>query len=208
MFWLGLAHWCDARFGFTRNTQLSIERAERLVHRLESSPEGQSMANSLAASIHLFKGEHESAIRAARTAIEFAHGAGDRVTLGQSLMYAGEPAEAIKEIASAMRSNPHHGSWFLYYLSLAYFWNGDLERAVEVSSDYLGREPDEPFGYAGLAAIYAMAGRSKKAQQTVVNLLEKFPVFRITDYARAQHYKDPKQPQQVIQALREAGLPD
>ncbi len=206
--WLGWTYWYDARFGYTRNTQSSLELAERQVAKLKSSEHGQSIVGTLQGSIHLIKGEHEEAVRAARLAVEFPHGPGDRVHLGIILMYAGQPAEAIKEIGSAIRLNPHHPSWFLYPLALAYLWHGEMERAIKVGNVYLGRAPDDPFAYASLAVIFAMAGRNEEAKQTVTNLLTISPTFRVKDYARAQHYKDPKPLEQVIQALREAGLPE
>lgn len=123
-------------------------------------------------------------------------------------MFAGRPAEAIEEIASSIRLIPHHPNWILYPLALAYFWHGDLEKAINVCTDYVGKEPGDAFGQASLAVTLSTAGRSDDAKKIVTNLTLKFPTFSVQEYARPQRYKNRKHIEQLTQALRELGLPE
>lgn len=140
--------------------------------------------------------------------MNFAPGSGDRAQLGMILVYAGEPAEAINELNTAIRLSPYHPSWYLIILALAHFWSGNWSKAIEIGECYLKREQNHPFGYAHLAVIYATAGRDAEAKRSVENLLERFPTFRLREYASAQHYKDSRRKEHALQSLREAGLPE
>ena len=166
------------------------------------------MGGTLVASIHLLKGEIEKAVQAAKLAMTFAPGSGDRAQLGLILVYAGEPAEAIKELNTAIRLSPYHPRWYLSFLALAHLWNGNWSKAIEIGERFLKRAPNSPFGHAHLAVIYAIAGRDAEAKRTVASLLERFPAFRLREYAAAQHYKDSRRKEHVVQSLREAGLPE
>ena len=205
---IGWTHWIDARYAQSADPQLSLELAERQVKAIRANEKGQNMGGTLIASFHLLTGEFEKAVQAAKLAMNFAHGSGDRAQLGMILVYAGEPAEAINELNTAKRLSPYHPSWYLMYLALAHLWNGDLSRAIEIGERYVKRAPNNQFGYAHLAVIYATAGHDAEAKRTVENLLERFPVFRLRDYANTQHYKDPRCNEQVLQCLRDAGLPE
>ncbi len=59
-----------------------------------------------------------------------------------------------------------------------------------------------------LAAAYAAAGNDREARTTLAAFLEKRPYYTVKHYAEGEFYHDPGHLKWVLDALREAGLPE
>ena len=70
------------------------------------------------------------------------------------------------------------------------------------------QEPDDPFAYAMMATILAFRQRAKEAAQMIGQLRERWPDFGMTEMHMSQRYREQAKLEKVLNALREAGLPD
>ena len=85
---------------------------------------------------------------------------------------------------------------------------GDHVRAVELAEEYIRRVPDDLYGDLLLTMAYQFAGEPAKSEATIGRLLERFPHYRIRDYAAHEPFRDQSVLDQTLQILRTSGLPD
>jgi adenylate cyclase len=125
--------------------------------------------------------------------------------LGTWMGYAGQWQKAKEWVSKSMQLNPKHQSWLFQTWHLDHFLRGEYAK----SRDY-GLKMNLPKNYmvqASMTAAYAMNGEQKKAEETLMNLLE----------LRPNYPDDPRAPfrargmptelvERIMQGLRKAGL--
>jgi len=70
----------------------------------------------------------------------------------------------------------------------------------------LQRSPDNFFAHVGLTALYSMMDREKEARVEAAEVLRLNPKFSLDNYLNEAIYKDERQRENSIKALRKAGL--
>ena len=122
-------------------------------------------------------------------------------------MYAGEPAEALKQIAVATRLDPLYSSIVLHFLAQANFSLGQYEIAARQLAERIARTPGTDASRMLLASCYGHLGRVEDARAAWAELLKVNPNFSLAQRARVLPYKDPGDFQRIVDGLAKAGLP-
>ena len=206
---LARTHLTDFQTGWATSRDASLRRSVELAQKaLQLDPDYPDTYILLGA-IYLFLRQHEAALVAVRKALELSpnHSLA-KANLGMTLTYAGEPEAAITALKEAMRLSPLYPDWFLGELGRAYFQTGRHEEAIEVLTERLRQNPDSGEALVLLATAASAAGRPEQARQALAEFLEPRPSYTLAQYADGEFYKDPEDLQRVLDALRDAGLPE
>ena len=81
-----------------------------------------------------------------------------------------------------------------------------FEEPVSAVKKAIHLEPDNINAHISLAATYSMMGREKEARAEAAEVLRINPKFSVDIYAKTIPYKDRSKRDEVVTALRKAGL--
>jgi adenylate cyclase len=185
--------------------QLAYDSASRA---LEIDP-ANGQGYSVLAVLQLADGHHETAITSARKAVELTPGrATAHLDLGLVLAYSGDSKLGLDAIETALRLNPKSTSDTEMYAGIAFFIDGQYQRAeTALSTGERERKSPEPV-WTFLAAARAFLGRKQEAAKTVADLLGAYPNVSIEYYrARYNYFRHSADLERLLAGLSEAGLP-
>jgi adenylate cyclase len=203
----GWVHFNDARFGWSKSRPESFKRAVELAQKAIELDDTQAGAYSLLSLILMFKRQYEKAIASGERAMSISpNGAHFHVFQAIILNFAGRPEEAIELSKKAMRLSPIYPSWFLYQLGMGYRLTGQYDEAIEALKKCRELNPEDIRSYTELVIAYSQLGQMEEAKAMVSEILKKNPKFSLKRYAKSRFYKDPKQIELELDALRKAGL--
>ena len=155
----------------------------------------------------LWKKEHEQAIslygRFLSLNPNFADGLSE---FGNILNFSGRPEKAIDLIERAMRLDPLFPAYNLFNLGHARFLMGRYEEALAAMKGALGFNPDFFPPRAFLAVAYVKLDRLEEARGEVAKFLERSPETTLEVWQQRLPYKNPKPLEEMVDALRKAGL--
>ena len=103
-----------------------------------------------------------------------------------------------------MRLNPMPPAFYYAWLGTSYRLTNQNDKAIAILEKGLRVQPDNTICLLSLAAAYSLAGRQEDARKTAAEFLRLNPKFSVEAYAKL--YKDPAVAEQLINALRKAGL--
>ena len=130
----------------------------------------------------------------------------DKVVLGESLTFAGQPEEAIGLAQKAIRLNPRSpNTRHFITLGRAYFLIGRYEEAIAALKEGILHQPNLG-NHILLAAIYGELGREEEARAEATEVLRISPNFSLEAVGQRGPYKDPAQRERMLAGLRKAGL--
>ena len=121
---------------------------------------------------------------------------------------AGQPEEAIRSFAHAMRMSPVDPQLYSTFagLGFAFIELRRFDDAIIAAKKALRHNPCYPVPYHCLASSFAHLGRDAEAREAAARMLEIDPAFTISAWiARSQLSRSAKL---MIEGLRKAGLPD
>jgi adenylate cyclase len=131
--------------------------------------------------------------------------------MGNLLIYVGQPKQALAQAKEAIRLNPFHESWYVYYVGWASEEAGMPDEAIKVfeqSIDLQNPDEEQLWYLPTLAAAYAEVGRMDDAHNVVKTILSKEPDFSISEKVARYPYKTKELADRYANALRRAGLPE
>jgi adenylate cyclase len=131
--------------------------------------------------------------------------------MGNLLIYVGQPKQALEQAKEAIRLNPFHESWYVYYVGWASEEAGMPDEAIKVfeqSIDLQNPDEEQLWYLPTLAAAYAEVGRMDDAHNVVKTILSKEPGFSISEKVSRYPYKTKELADRYANALRRAGLPE
>ncbi len=186
----------------------ALDEAERWARRAAELNEQEPVSHMALGNVLLWRRDHAGALAEFRRMIEldpnFAQGYG---ATGLALMYAGQPAEALKQLAITMRLDPHYVPILLHFLAQANFCLEQYETAARQLVERIARTPGTDASRMLLASCYGHLGRMEDARAAWAELLKVNPDFSLTQRARVLPYKDPGDFQRIVEGLAKAGLP-
>jgi TolB-like protein/class 3 adenylate cyclase/cytochrome c-type biogenesis protein CcmH/NrfG len=168
---------------------------------------GNPKPYSILSALQTADGWHEQAIETARKAIALQPNNADAYTyLASALTYAGRHPEALAAMETALRMDPNSSPQFRADLGWVLFHNRQYERALEQLKQAHDGGVDD---FKTLAAVYVGLGRLSEARATVRQMLKITGVLSL-EFLRVQysHYKREEDLDQLLDALRQAGLPE
>jgi len=200
-------HLFEMRFGVAKSPKESIDKAIELAQKAIAVDESYAWGHGSLAHFYLYKGEYDKAIEEGERGTALAPSSGDvHCIYADVLTTSGRPEEAIPLLKKAIRLNPFSATWYFSNLGHAYRCAGQFEEAVSAYKEAARRSPDSFFAHYGLTATYSMMGREKEARAEAAELLRLNPKFSVDKYSNVVPYKDERQRENLINALRKAGL--
>jgi len=174
---------------------------------LSKDPENAN-AHRVAARIYAYLGRHAEALAHSERTLTLNPYDGDLlVNHSVTLMQAGQASEAIAWLIKALRYNPQPPAYYRQLLVLANILAGDSASAL----DNLRRAEGSgtPLSQFAAIAVLQMSGCYEEAAAKVAALLADRPDVSIQSAASLfASYKNSAQVQTVLDALRDAGLPE
>jgi adenylate cyclase len=206
---LAVTHVMDIFYGTSKSPKSSMEGALKLAQKAISLDDSDPCGYETLSFIYFIKRQHDRAIAEAARAIALApNGADAKYRLGQALIYASRPEEAIASLEKAIRINPIAPATYFLNLGRAYRDTGRYEEAIREFRKAINRTPDNYFAHLGLAASYSLAGRDEEARSEVAEVLRIVPKTSLKGFAKALPYKNKADTDRIIVAMRKAGLPE
>ncbi len=186
--------------------EAALVTAERAVELDESLP----LAHARLAWAYFATRQHAKAIVAARKGVELGpNDAEANVQLGNILNWAGKPEEGRQYIDRAIRLNPHHPYYYLFYLGQSYYLQGDNDKAIELMKRVVTRAPYFLPVRRHLAVLYSEKGLLKEAKAETREVLRIFPGASIADErARCFYRWTPDVLKRFFNGLRKSGMPE
>lgn len=153
-----------------------------------------------------FMGRHDASIAAFETAAalnpNFVTG-----RFGLALVYAGEPARAVRVLRAYQGLEPFYPASPAGFLGLAYHMLGKYEDARGPLLECTSRAPNFRSGHCWSAANYARLGELDAARWEVAEALRLSPKFTIEQQRQLMKFKQSEDAEHFFDSLRQAGLP-
>jgi tetratricopeptide (TPR) repeat protein len=204
---MAYSHLSNVWLGLSTSPDQSVGMAAKLAQKAIAIEESRAEVQGLLGLAYLMKREYEKAIAEGERAV--ALDPNNPEALGQFawiLRFAGRPEEAVALHKKAVRLNPWPRSWQFLGLGMAYYMMRQYKEAISAFRKALDQWPENEFAYMGLAAAYTYLGREQDARAASGKVLELDPNFSLDRYATMLPFKNPDDRDQLINALRKAGL--
>lgn len=212
---LGWTHCMDYHAGWAEDRVRSLDAASALAQRAVLLNEADCRARWLLGNVHIYRREYEEARSQLLTALALnPNDVEARGIYGLYLIAVGEIAAAIEQFDIAKRHNPFEFTWVIWYRGIALFTARRHDEAIATLKQV--HNPNNEVR-CWLAASYAAAGRLAEARATLAEFLAvanremtRFPGHRLADWEPYLHglieYRDPREFDHLLSALRTAGL--
>lgn len=200
-----MAYWV----GSGKSPQDSIEKGMEIVKKAITMDDSIGRAHALLGNFYALKREHDKAIFEGDRAIGLDPGdAESKLWYAVSLNYVGRSEEAIQLYQQAIRLNPFASTGYFVNFAATLRDAKRFEEAVWACRRAIQSEPNNIFAHLHLAGIYIMMGRDKEARAEAAEVLRINPKFSLAFWAKVLPYQDRSVADNLINVLREAGLPD
>ena len=129
---------------------------------------------------------------------------------GFSLIFAGDPEDALAQAKRAMALNPLDPGLYLYLGSIgfAHLLSGRPEQAVEVGRRSMGLYPHWDSTYWLMIAACTQLDRMDDARRALAKLLSLSPGLTVSAMQRALPFRDPASLGMLLEGFRKAGMPE
>ncbi len=203
---LAFTHAADAVWGWSKDPGESGRKAYEIVSKALTLDDSLDTPHYVLGIIYSnIMHEYDKAIAEGERGVELnPNGHEALAVLGQCLNLAGRPAEAIIVLERAMRLNPMPAAFQYAWLGLSYRLTHQCDKAIAILEKGLRVQPDNTSCLLNLVAAYSESGRQEDARKTAAEFLRLNPKFSVEAFAKI--YKDPAVAEQLINALRKAGL--
>ena len=206
---ISVTHWLDAFFNWTDNPDESIRQAAEWAKKAMQYDDNNGIGHAVYGHLQLLDGQYDEALTACSKGVELrascpvAHG-----LMGLVLNYCGDARMAVKSLREALQLEKIYPAWMINVLAVAYRDCGEVELSISAAKESMRLNPQKDDAQLILCSNYKLAADHEQARSTADNIIASNPTFRLADYAKRQPYKHPAPLNRVIDALREAGLPE
>jgi class 3 adenylate cyclase len=206
---VSVTHWLDAFFGWTDSSAGSIEQAASWAKKAMEYEDNNGIGHAVFGHLQLLEGKYDEALATCTKGIELrsscplAHG-----LLGLVLNYSGDARAAIKRVREALQLERVYPAWMINVLATAYRDCGEVELSIPAAKESVRLDPQQNDARLILCSDYNLAADHDQARRVAAEIIARDPTFRLSTYAKSQPYKTRAPLERVIEALREAGLPD
>ena len=204
---LAITHMMDYWHGSGKSPQESIEKAIDLARKAIALDDAYAHPHGLLSFLYSIKREYEKALAEGERAVALdPNGADVYAWYAMSLTFAERSEEAIPLFQKAIRLNPFGPTWYFFDLGNALLIAERYEEAVSAYKKALQRSPDNLLAHVLLVATCSMMGREKEARAEAAEVLRINPKFSLDYFAKRLPFKDQKVTDNLVHALRKAGL--
>jgi adenylate cyclase len=202
-----VVHKNDYWFGTSKSPRESLDKAIELLQKSLAMDDSSGRIHGFLGSLYAQKREYEKGIAEGERAVALDPG-GAQVLFDYafSLNAGGRYEEAIPLLQKAIRLNPFGSTFYYHQLGNAFLFTGRFEEAVSAYKKVIQRVPDRIWTHVQLAATYSKMGREEEARAEVAEVLRINPKFSLDFYAKTAILKDRSIVDNIVSALRKAGL--
>jgi len=203
---LALAH--EVLLGSYTNPREALERGMKLVQKAIALDDSLAHPHEILGKYYIWLNkDYEKGIAEAERAIALEPNSVDAYTqLGANLRWAGRCAEAIPILQKAMRLSPIPPTVCMSALAQCYRTTGQYEEAIALFRRILQKEPNQLPAQVQIVVALMQAGKEDEARAEAAKVLRIDPKFSVESFARRLPYKDQKVIDDLVSALRKAGL--
>ncbi|MEM7224992.1 MAG: adenylate/guanylate cyclase domain-containing protein [Pseudomonadota bacterium] len=193
----------DWRYQWSESQDEALDKALELAQQAALTDESDARGFGELGFVHLYRKEHDAAIRAYTRALTLNPNDADLMSdMADAMAHSGQSEKAIELLQKAMRLNPFYPDQYLWHLGGAYF---NLKRYDEAVDTLLYmHNPTE--GRRLLAACYGQMGKLTEAQDQAAKVLEAHPNFSLERWASVQPDKFEDDVEHFVEGLKKAGL--
>ncbi len=207
--YLAWTYWIAARHGQVPDRAGAVARSRELLEEIKTTGAVSANAKHLEACQFMIEDRHQEA----RETATIANRLGPCRLFGyapaaQIYMYCGDAQTALDLLRMSMRLSPFCPDDVVYYLAYSLAWVGDYENAIQAAEEYDRRLPGYVYTYTLQSMIFDFAGDLERSASAIRILRKLYPTFRLGDFISHESYRDPKDLDRVVEALRRAGLPE
>jgi adenylate cyclase len=206
---LGLTHLTDILLRLSENPKQSLAQAIELTQKSISMDDSLHHSHAVLGWLYTMERRFDKGIAECERAVALSPNAADAYFhLGNALRFAGRHEESVRATEKAVRLNPFPRPLVLSSLGSAYFFTGRYGKAIEMCEKAVKEAPDDLIAHLHLAAAYVGAGREEEAQGQIGEVLRINPKYSLEYQAKMLPFKNKRDLDRVIGALRKAGLPE
>jgi len=200
---LGFTYMRDFWYGWTEFPRQAVEKAAELARRALGADPTSVSAYRLLGNVHLYRREHEAAVRAFDNAVRLnPNDAKSLYGLGTGHLFLSDIEAAIPILELSRRLDPTDAV-NQSELGLAYYLQGRYEEAIASLEQARALVPRNQGALLYLPAAYAKAGYLDDARDAAAQLRKKYPFYRS---GKINLFRNPQHNAVVAEGLRMAGL--
>jgi tetratricopeptide (TPR) repeat protein len=142
----------------------TLERALALAHQAVALDDSLPIAHSLLSLVYALHQQYDQAVTEGERAVALdPNNADSYAQQAEALNIAGQPEDALKAVAQAMRLNPRYPPFYLFNLGLAYRSTGRYTEAIVTLKDAIIRNPNMMTAHLVLAGNYVLQWLSQQS---------------------------------------------
>ena len=205
---LAVAYLQAATLFHTRSPADAYRSAEALARQAIALDGTDAEAHSTLATAMLRHGDYDGALAQAEIALAMSPNlALAQGTLGEALIFSGQPKKGLVAVRTSIRLDPHDPKLAnrLNNLALGYYFSRDYEAAVEAAKRAVRSNPEYPLPYRRLAAALGQLGRTAEAKEALKRGIEIAPATFDMYVRQRVPWHRPEDYAHMREGLRKAG---
>jgi adenylate cyclase len=206
---LAATHMMEVWFRTAKSPKQSLIRAVELTQKAIALDDSYATARGFLGFLYTMLRKHDKGVIEAQRAVALdPNGSQSHYYLGFSLRYAGRFEEAVQVIEKAIRLNPFPPVTYFRSACMVYIGAGKYDEAIAAAKKAVTLSPDDYLTHISLAAAYSLAGREEEARSEAEEVLRIHPKFSLDYQAKILPFKNKRDLEHFVDALRKAGLPE
>jgi adenylate cyclase len=196
----------DVFMGRSESREGALKQALYAAQKALDIEEEYPTALTILGYVHLFRGNHDSAVDALLKAVAREPRNAEIVaTCAFVLVFAGQVDDALEMIRKAMRLSPISPMWYLVCLGMCYHSRGQQNLAISTLREAVAMEPESAFARPYLISALVETGSLDEANQIAREVIRIEPGFTLSSWPGAD-FKDESVKARIVDNLVKAGL--
>jgi adenylate cyclase len=206
---LAVTHMMDVWFRTTKSPKQSLKRALELTQKAIALDDSFATAHGFLGFLYTTLRQYDKGIAEGERAVALdPNGAWSHYYLGFALRNADRCGEAVQVIEKSIRLNPFPPGLYFRQACAVYNCTERYEEAIAAAKKAVTIAPNDFMSHGCLAAAYSLAGREEEARSAAEEVLRINPKYSLEYIARMAPYKNKRELERRLNALRKAGLPE
>jgi adenylate cyclase len=197
----------DVWLGTSKSPKQSIAKAMESLQKAIALDDTFAEGYSRLGFLYSMTRQHDKGITEAEKAVALSpNSAIAHLYLGKTLFFAGRAEESIPEYKIAIRLNPIPPNLYSWSLGMSYGYTGQYEEAIAWCEKAVSQQPDDLLARMMMTVVYSFSGRDEQARAEAAEVLRIQPKFSLKKLEKKLTYKEKKDRERFLDALRKAGL--
>ena len=206
-FCLGSSNALDVWLGVSKSPKQSIGYAMELLQKAIALDDTYAEAHGVLGFLYSMTKQHDKALFQAEKAVSLNPNSAEcHYRLGKILTFASRWEESIPEYKRAIRLNPIPPNKYIFSLGIAYGFTGQYDEAIKWCEKAVHQEPDSLLARIMMTYVYSFAGMDAKARVEAAEIIRIQPKFSLKRFEKKITYKNKKDVERAVYALRKTGL--